>query len=271
MPRRTRRRRRSGRTRRRYGRRRFRRGMRRSGATTSQWGRPFTTTYRGRRTARRSFRSAIFNATKFKAHYRSTFESSAVITTPSNVETGRLRVQRALFNSAARGGGVPFWVAAGGAIPIDGVTPVPSFEDDIILRGGIARVEIYNGDVECARVEVMSVWSNAHPKDLFATDSDVPLEWDPSLKSEFSQFGKLLTRKIQFLPPKQSMLVTHVFKPQKLGQEEFIGVDGITADVPSANTLFWFIKVVSCAVGNFNLIWKTSFSVSFSGDASSVF
>lgn len=269
MARRRYRRRRFGRRRsRRYGRRRMRRGGRRETATTSQWGRPFTTRLtRGRRGTRSSYHRSLYNTTKFKAHYRSTEETSLIVTTPATVEAAAVHIQRALFTSGARGGGNAFWTAAGGALPIDAGVVVPPFDANIIIRGGIARCEVYNGAVESVRVDIFSVWTNAHPLDEFATDFTVSSEWDPTLQPDFQRFGKVINRKTMFLEPKGSILVTHRFKTQKLDTPQFIGLDGITSDTPSGKTLFWFIKVLPCAVLATPVIVKTSWNISFCGDA----
>lgn len=266
LRRRRRRRRRFGR-RRRYG-RRMRRSLRRETAVASQWGRPFAASFTRRsRGTRTSYRRAIYNSTKFKAHYRSTLEASAVITTPATVEAAALHVQRALFNSGSRGGGNPFWTPAGGAFPIDAGVIVPPFDANIILRGGIARCEVYNGNAETVRVDIFSVWSNAHPLDQFSTDSVVPGEWDPTMQVDFARFGKVINRKTAYLEPRGTILVTHRFKTQKLDTPQFVGLDGITSDTPSGQTLFWFIKVMACAVLATPCIWKTTYNVSFCGDA----
>jgi len=179
-----------------------------------------------------------------------------------------VHIQRALFNPGTRGGGTPFWESGGGAFPIDGVTPVPGFNGDIILRGGIGRITAYNASAEHAvRVDIIGVWTNAHPKDLYATDFDAPVEWDPSLTPEFNQMGRVVTRKETILEPLSSILVSYKFKIQKLDQVTFVGVDGITSDTPSAHTLFWFVKCTPMNTVAVSVIYMNSFNISFSGDA----
>lgn len=255
---------------RRYGKRRSSRTQ--ETAVSSVFGKPFTTSYRRRRkTGRSTFRKAIFNATKFKAHYRSIFQTSATITTGTNVETARVHLQRALFSSGARGGGNPFWLAAGGAQQLDSGTSVPVFDGDITLRGGIARCQLYNASDtgDSVRAEIISMWSNAYPQDKYPTDFDVQIEWDPTVDADFHRMGKIIGKKSVFLRPKESMLVTHRFKPQKIDQPAFVGVDGITSDTPSAQTLYWFIKVSPNNTEATSCIFVTSHSLSFSADAKS--
>jgi len=254
---------RRGRRSRRYGRRRTR-----TTAFTSETSRPFTTRYSGRKNGRSSYVRDLYNSTKYKAHYRSTFEGSGTITTGTSVEVARVHVQRALFNPGSRGGGTPFWEAGGGALPIDGTSPVPGFNGDIILRGGIGRVTVYNtSSDESVRVDVIGVWSNAHPKDLWATDFDAPVEWDPSLTPESNQFGRVVVRKETILEARSCMLISHKFRIQKLDQLTFVGVDGITSDTPSAHTLFWFIKCTPMGTTSVSVIYCNTFNISFSGDA----
>lgn len=236
-------------------------------ATTSQWGKPFTTAYRRGRGSRRAYRSSLYNTTKFKPHYRSTFEGSGTITTGTSVETATYHLHRALFNPGSRGGGAPFFSVLGGAQPLDTGIGVPVFDGDIVLRGGIARVALFNRGPTACRVDIIGIWSNAHPKDIFSTDGTFPVEWDPSLFPEFNQFGTVISRKEMILNANGTILVSHKFRPQKLDQGKFIGTDGITGDVPSANTLFWMIKATPMDVVASDLVYVTSFSVSFCGDA----
>jgi len=254
---------RRGRRSRRYGRR-----AQRTTAFTSETSRPFTTRYRGRKNARSTYIRDLYNSTKYKPHFRSTEETSGTITTGAGVETASVHLQRALFLIGARGGGNPFWTAASGAFPVDATAPVPGFNGDIILRGGIARVTAYNASAtDAARVDIIGMWSNAHPKDLFGTDFLAPVEWDPSLTPEFLQMGKVISRKETILEPHSSMMVTYKFKIQKLDQVMFVGVDGIGSDTPSASTLFWFIKCTPMNTVPVPVIYVSSYSLSFCGDA----
>ena len=236
-------------------------------ATTSTWGKPFNTPYKGRRRNTRSYRNNLYNSTRFKPHYRSINDGSGVITTGSSVETAQVHIQRALFTATTRGGGTVFFDQGGGAFPIDEATPVPGFNGDIVIRGGIARVTVYNGNVEAVRVEVMSIWTVANPADLWATDFAAPAEWDPTVTPDFTRFGKILNRKSTILPPREGMMVTHKFAPQKLDQTIFRGVDGLTSDTPSGNTLFWFIKIIPMAVLASACVYTNTWNVSFVGDA----
>lgn len=256
--------RRSRRRTRRYGQRRMR-----ETATSTQWGKPVTLSYRSRRRGTRSgYRSTLFNTTKFKAHYRSVLNGAGNFNTTNDIATASVHLQRALFALQARGGGNGFYQALGGALPIDAGVSVPTFNGNIILRGGIARCSVQNNDgTNSIRAEVISIWSNAHPQDKFATDFTVPAEWDPTCEADFHRFGKILNRKLVYLKPRENLLVTHRFAPQKIDQPEFIGSDDILSDQPSGSTLFWMIKIVPCNTVATNVIWSNTWNVSFSGDA----
>jgi len=256
------------RTRRKY---RHRKGRRSNGfSTTGYWGKPFSTPFKTRKGSARAFRKHLWRSTEYKSHYRSREETSGILAAPASVEESSIVVQRALFQSNARGGGSPFFTTAGGAIAVDGPLTVPEFLGDIVLRGGIARCSVFNThDTIAMRVRVFAVWTGNYPEDKYPSSFTDRLEWDPSLVAEADRFGKVLFSREAIVQPNSPMLVTYRFRPQKIDTGKFLGVDGITSDTPSAHTLFWFIKVSRFATGegDMNAVWVTSYNVSFSGDA----
>jgi len=239
-------------------------------ATTGFWGRPFSTPYFSRKWRPGAWRNGLMRETQFKSHYRSIEEASGILNLNSSVEDSVIRIQRALFKNAGRGGGSPFWVVDGGAQPLDIGTGVPIFQDDIILRGGIARATFFNNNTTTPiRCRIFAVWSTQYPEDKYADEFARRLEWDPSTEPEAHRFGRIVFSKEAILQPRSPMMVTYRFRPQKLDQGKFRGIDGISGDTPSASTLFWFFKASRLAPGDEDngMVWTTSYNVAFSGDA----
>jgi len=248
----------------RSGRRMVRRG-RRFGTRSmkgysAQFGKSYTTTFRTRRIGLRRFRNHLWNSTLFKAHYRSIAGQSSIVSTPVNPVEATLVRTRALHNEVEQ-----FYRVNGGITALDGTTLPPSFNGDITLRGGYARIAFSNNSlVDAVKVKVWACWINHSPDlTIVPISSLVPVEWDPSCFSDFNQFGKVMMQKEGvLLPGSRPFEVTWRFRPQK--------IDDNTWAIEQGQQLYWVYSLSQMQNTNLtgeNVTVVKSFNVSLSADA----
>lgn len=205
-------------------------------------------------------------------HYRSVAQSTATTVPPSVGTPGAANVYigPALSTNSFAAPFVanPFWTATGGTQAVDAGAGVPVFSGDITLRGGIVRLSIYNNDDVQMRLRVYGVWAAKNPSFAVYTAlaaSARPVEWDPSMVSEFStEFGRILFNREATVNPGENIEVLHRFKPQKIDKVRFTGVAGD----PAGSQLWWMIALVpttanAAAVG---LTVVSSWNLSFAAD-----
>jgi len=218
-------------------------------------------TFRTRKTSLRTYRNRLWNDTLFKQHFRSILDTTGNISTPNNTNQATV----ILINGLGT-----FYTVAGGAVSADSGVLVPSFQGDVILRGGICRLSVSNRAPEGApsidnvRVTVYACWTTANPTITFA--SVVPTMWDPSVAVEFEKFGKVLWKKEVILKSDgESVQFYHKFKVQKIDQQIF-------QNNPRGQSLVWMLMVSQMsnqetAPTAETLDYMTSHNVSFSADA----
>lgn len=171
--------------------------------------------YRTRRTSARQWRSILWRDTIASSHWRSLGTGSQIANTPNSVFT-------ASVIEIVPGGS--FWTAAGGTVPIDGVTPPPVFTGDIILRGGVIKLTLTNTPnadglgSDPVRATIFACWRNKFHNVSFALPPTVPLSWDPSVLAEFnSSYGKVLYKKEVLLKGDGEVFdMTHRMRVQKI-------------------------------------------------------
>jgi len=253
-------------------RRRFR--GKRAYASTSQWGRPYSFSFRRKRRSLRRYRSLLWKDTASKAHYRSYAHVPAIVTSPTGLGNAGVYFLQALgtqgFGTMNTPGGTQFWSTGGGAQQINEGVAVPAFDSDIVLRGGVARISVMNPetDVPC-RVKIFAVWASTSPAaSIYVNNNNTnkSLEWDPTVIPDFYRFGRVLFRKEALLPDvNSSMECMYRFKPQKIDQGDFLG----SATVPSGSQLWWIVTFAPL-IGNLiadNIPIVKSYNLSFSADA----
>lgn len=237
-------------------------GSRNGFATTGQWGRPWTSTFRKRKIGVRRWRRIIIRDTEAKAHYRSVFAANdATLSTPADLTNAVATFQPA-FSASPR----QFWLTTGGLVDKDFGEAPPTFKDDVILRGGIARVTISpKTQLNSLFIRVYAVWTTPNPNvGRFGNlAGNFTKEYEPSLFPDFQRIGKILYSRSGILKAGDDCFtVTHRFKPQKIDEDVFIG---------SGSQLYWLIYVANCsqevvAVQQpLNITY--SYNVSFSADA----
>lgn len=183
--------------------------------TQSGYGRSLP--FRSKKISRRSWNSKLWNSTLQKAHYRSNGSAAGAVVTPATNTT-----MGVVFAQAVDNGVGAFWTSAGGAQSIDGTTAVPTFRDDIIIRGGMIGLSFYN-DSTTDPVEVC-VWliknSPRPAAGIAAMPSTVSVGWDPTLFAEFSKDIGYVKYKTKFLlEPNASSTIERRLGIQKIDQE----------------------------------------------------
>jgi len=224
-------------------------------AWTSETGIAKGLAYKTRRIGRTAWRRKLWNDTIAKAHYRSNGATSAITTTPVSA-TSLVTVQRGAIGVA----GAAFWTAAGGATSLDAGTPVPIFQDDIILRGGKVGISFYNAStvaplyIQCFLVRDM-------PREVLA---NIPLNpalgWDHTHVPEFfTDVAKyIMTQKEFTIQTNQVAQVEYRLKPMKIDQQDWV-VDG--------QQLTWLIAITDYDGVAANAVRITTYhNVSFSAD-----
>jgi len=219
-------------------------------------------TFKGRKTTLRQYRNILWRDSMMKTHWRSVFDAATNITTPNNLTSGTLAVINAL---------PIFYTTGGGAVSADSGVAVPTFNGDIILRGGIARIAIANRVAEGVqptdnvRVTVYACWTTATPSIIFP--AAVPTMWDPSLLPDFEKFGKVLWKREALLKADgEAVQIYFKFKVQKIDQAVF------TQGSIRGQTLVWVLHVSQTSNSETTAIAEivdvvTSHNLSFTGDA----
>jgi len=187
---------------------------RRTGSVTTQSGTGYGPKFTSKKLSLTAYRKKLWDSTFMKAHYRTIYAVSTVISTFGPNTT----INQSLLN-ADDNGVAAFWEPTGGAIDPDGGV-VPVFSDDVVLRGGMHRISVGNRSpvAEAVRVEIFLLRSGA----TFNTagfPTTVPVGWDPSLWPEFhAKIGVIVQRKTFLLENGNSGEMFVKRKVQKIDQ-----------------------------------------------------
>lgn len=210
----------------------FKRSARRVTSITGQASRGTSFGFRPRRLNIRKFKNHLWNDTIYKTHFRSAFDQQFVATTAT--------VTNQALGYLIRGTTPNFWVNTGGAYPSNIGGAIPTFDSDIIIRGGFLRIALVNeSQVETCRVRVFLMKSNKFPNNSVitsATMSNIPTTWDPSVFAGFREFGKVILMREMILPPVGNPFEVFFKLPvQKLDQDDYVTNAG--------NTYYWIACV----------------------------
>jgi len=246
-----------------------RRRSRRNGKSTTSRASNATSvgTFKGRKTSLRTYRNMLWRDTLMKSHYRSVFDTAFTLGTP-NTTTGANVAQIIALPR--------FWEAGGGAtFPANVGGTVPTFDGDIILRGGVCRIALANRvdalaaiQTDNVRCTVYAVWTTANPAAL-GLSNPVSTMWDPSLVPDFEKYGKVMwKREVLLKADGESVELFFKFKVQKIDQAVF----GSALATIRGQSLMWLVHVsqltnTEAAPTPENIDILVSHNVSFSSDA----
>lgn len=217
-------------------------------------------TFRRKKTSVKTYRRRLWNSTIMKAHFRSVQSSLlGTMTTLPATATVPVLLTPALSSVS------PFWIAAGGAQPLDALVAVPLFSpSSIIIRGGVVKLSMTNRSVvNTIRVRVWLVWGKDNPGAAVAIPATAPRGWDPSLVADFSQGYRIIFgREVLLLPGAHPLEVEGKLHVQKIDTDAFV-TDG-------GRKLYWIATVeeVDDSDGVASIVgFDTRHNLAFSGDA----
>ena len=201
-----------------------------------------------------------------KAHYRSYMASADYFATSA------LPSQCLVFYYPTIEFGARFWTAAGGAVGVDTAVAVPTFQDDIILRGGVITMTInsssFDTNISDMRVRIWlivtdqtpGIGATVPPNGSGGTASNFSRDWDPSVvadsKKEFAK--RIILAREALVQNGETLVVRHRLRTQKIDQEDYLDDN---------NKLFWVVAVSPNTNNTNNFTCTASYNLSFSGDA----
>jgi len=215
--------------------------------------------FKTKRLSRRAYNKKLWDSTFMKAHYRSNGSVAGNITSQALQGNITITTLQAMDNGSA-----PFWQTNGGAQTIDVGVGVPVFADDIVVRGGMVGIKLFNengalGETATVQCKVYLI-KNAPRQDLTNLPTSAPYGWDPTLVPEFSKdIGTVIYTKTFQLENVNEMTIERRIGVMKIDQQSW------SADV---QRLSWIVTVGD-PQGTVSKIVRvcTYFNLSFSADA----
>lgn len=210
--------------------------------------------YKNRKTSARNWHRILWRDTAAKSHFRSNAAQSSTVTTPVSAAL-MITNQRQALNATGT-----FWTAAGGTVPLDVGATVPTFNGDIILRGGKVGISFYNSSATVPLYIQLFLVRDV-PRDVL---TNIPLNpavgWDHTHVPEFfTDIAKYIITQKQFTLLPNGVAQTEVrLKPMKIDQQDWI---------TDQQQLTWLIAVTDYDGVAANVVRITHYhNVSFSGD-----
>jgi len=242
---------------------RFKRRGRRTNAYTAQRGSARALGFRGRRISRGAWKRGLVRSTQFKAHYR-----SVGVNVIGPFVTGTTQgVSIPLFVYGVGWAQTPdqFWTIGGGLQQYDAGIGAPTFQDDLIIRGGRVglHLSLLDGvtDTVAVRVWWISTVKNSLASAVFpAAFGTQPWGWDPSVFVNFDRLiGKVIHTHETLLGPDNHYCTFEIKHPvKKANQVDWAQGGPQIGCVVQTTNLTSTSNISLSAVGTWNL--------SFSGD-----
>lgn len=210
--------------------------------------------FRSKKVVRKRWNSMLWNSTLQKQHYRSISSTSNSQATPGGAPTMAISQYSALNLTGN------FYNAAGGAQAVDAAVPVPVFQDDIIIRGGMLKLTLTNEVASSEPIKVIVFLVKTGTSSNFALlPITAPISWDPSIVIEWNRnIGKIMLRREFLIENSNVNEITWRLPVQKMDPSMY--QNGLM-------TYHWIVCTNSPAGGAVNLIVVRSFNLSFVGDA----
>lgn len=238
--------------RRRFVRKRFSRAKR-SMAYTSQSGVGQNVRYRSRRLRPRAWRSILWRDTLAQSHFRSCFATNTLYTV-----AGTANQYQVINFTALRLGGNAFYTPAGGLVQPDGGVN-PTFQGNIIMRGGIIGLRLNNYDTGAQSVHVKAMLIKTSMDLTVSTlPANVHIGWDPSLITDFQRFiGKVVMQREALLTNEECVDFKFRLRPWKIDKGLFES---------DANSFIWVLLISNVEGATTGVNACPYFNVSFAGD-----
>lgn len=245
-----------------FKRRKVTRRRRRGGksiAFTSQNGGGRQLGFKSRRVSGRRMRNILWRDTMAKQHYRSNMAAGNTITTFTNTN-----LMSCIFAEALNLSGF-FYSSAGGAINPDSATALPTFHNDIIIRGGKIGIRVCNElDTTAANAGTINGVAYLIRSSKNFNGSSVPVSafvgWDPTLVTDFdTDIGKVIYRKQFLLRDADVMDIEYRLRVERIDVADYSN---------NFNQLIWIIMAGSIDSPIAHTVRCTFYyNLSFTGDA----
>lgn len=211
--------------------------------------------FRAKKTSVKKYRNMLWESTLFKAHWRSIYAASQVLNTAATAYQANVSLIQALHPD-----GNFFFQTFGGCIPIVVGGGVPTFESELIVRGGIIGLTLANdiADAGPIKLNVMLV-KTSFEYNISTVPTTAFVGWDPSSIADFAGLvGKVIMRKEVILENTSTADLTWRLPVFKCQQEPFVG---------GSNAYLWVV-LANSPIGAVNTFTATAyFNISFSADA----
>jgi len=252
-----------------------RKGYRRS-RSTAQVGntRPIPTGFRSRRISRRAYKRLLWQSTIIKTKYKSIKAVSGTVSTPATVSQSATVGTYALGSSNSY---EPFWTVNGGVQSISGAIAniadptetAPTFNSDIIIRGGMVTMEVYNktetddsgvNDIVKCRVVLIRTgadWNNSN------AEAAINTFYSPGAGGDFKRLvGTVKVDRLFDIKDGESCSVTYRIPCQKIDVGNYMNETG--------GVYVWYISVQNGFGGTAQeCYYRRSHNISFCGDVAS--
>lgn len=183
---------------------------------TQQYGAGSLVAMRGRKLGLKRWRRTLWNNTSTDTHYRSAFTVTLSQTTGTTAGTGSVVIN---FMESGATAADSFWLAANGAITHDSGGTVPTFNSDIILRGGKIGMTyaVADGVTDTVLVRSWLVFLNDDP-DLALLSSPLSMSFEPTQLPDFAtRVGSVISYRQAYLKYNQTVLsMEHRVRPRKI-------------------------------------------------------
>ncbi len=225
---------------------------------TSQSGAVRRAGYNTRRLGLRPYRNKLWETTRFKTHWRSTFAVVGNLTSPVSTIAKSVIYFTAWGGNTAGGGSVGnFWTAAGGLQELGLNTGFGEF-NDLTIRGGRFNRRYTNIGDATVRLERWELYRKPQvpttPAEVFEFDRG--LGWDPTYEPDFQDKWRVGRKFINDIEPGDTFTIENKIPIAKIDQDIWNG----------GGQRPWMVTAVSSATSNETVTIQSWHSVSFSGD-----
>lgn len=241
---------------RRFKKRRTTRGRKTASVTTKSGSFRTIGNFRSRKTSLKAYRRRLWNNTLDKVHYRSVNSTTFSVASPANASGATSSVAGCMLL-----GGLPFWLASGGAqMPFPTASSIPVFEDKIVIRGGIINMVCTNDAADSYPMKVKAyLVKTGADFDATTFPATVSSMFDPSAWPDFNTLiGKVILSKEILLENNNSAELSYRLPVHMIEQGPLIALK---------KTYVWFF-LTTCLNGvATNVTFTIGFNMSFSADA----
>lgn len=225
---------------------------------TSQSGAVRRAGYNTRRLRLPTYRNKLWDTTRFKTHWRSTFSVQVTSTTPTSTIAKTVDYSTAWGGNAVTGGPVgPFWSAAGGLQEL-GLNQGFGEFNDLTIRGGRFNRRFVNEGTATVRLERWELYRKPQVPISPVEDFDFErgLGWDPTYEPDFQDRWRVGRKFINDMEPGDSFTIENKIPISKVDQDIWNG----------GGQRPWLVTAVSSATANQSVAIQSWHSVSFAGD-----